>query len=122
VFFPQSITPVPLAADEIAGILNLRGRIVTAICLRRRLDLPDRNDDGAMPMAVGVEHKGESYGLIIDEVGEVLRLAVDGLEAAPGNLDKRWRSVAAGVHKLEGRLMVVLDVEQVLGAELSAAA
>lgn len=122
VFFPKSMTPVPLAPVEIAGILNLRGRIVTAICLRRRLGLPDRDGASAQPMAVGVEHKGESYGLIIDEVGEVLRLEIDSLEACPGNLDKRWRSVATGVHKLEGKLLVVLDVERVLETELSAAA
>ncbi len=65
VFMPESITRVPLSRPEIAGVLNLRGRIVTAIDMRKRLHLAPRTDDG-QTMAVGIEHKGESYGLLID--------------------------------------------------------
>src|SRR5438477_7686447 len=64
VFMPDRLTQVPLSAPEIAGVLNLRGRIVTAVDLRRRLGIPPR-DDGRPPMAVGIELKGESYGLLI---------------------------------------------------------
>lgn len=113
VFTLQSITEVPLARSEVAGVLNLRGRIVTAIDMRARLGLPPRESEGN-PMAVGVAYKSESYGLVIDTVGEVLRLQKDGIEPNPANLDPRWRQVSAGVHKLEGDLMVVLDIEQVL--------
>src|SRR5690606_21940243 len=67
VFVPESVTRVPLAAPEVAGVLNLRGRIVTAIDMRKRLHLPAR-DANAQVMAVGIEHKGESYGLVIDQV------------------------------------------------------
>jgi chemotaxis signal transduction protein len=74
VFMPQQLTRVPLSGPEIAGILNLRGRIVTAVDLRCRLGLPPR-PDGAPPMAVGIEWHGESYGLLVDAVGEVLKLA-----------------------------------------------
>src|SRR5262245_56709360 len=81
VFIPGSLTAVPLAGPEIAGLINLRGRIVTAIDMRRRLGLPDR-EKGAPAMAVGVELKGESYGLIIDGVGEVLKLPNDSREPA----------------------------------------
>src|SRR6185503_21003547 len=70
VFAPERLTRVPLAPPEVAGVLNLRGRIVTLIDLRRLLGLDDRKDEGE-PMAVGVEHAGESYGLLIDSVGEV---------------------------------------------------
>src|SRR6185312_8689540 len=65
VFMPDRLTRVPLSAPEIAGVLNLRGRIVTAVDMRRRLGSPPRSD-GRPPMAVGIELKGESYGLLID--------------------------------------------------------
>ncbi len=74
VFMPERLTRVPLAPPEIAGVLNLRGRIVTAIDMRRRLGLPHARATAAASMAVGIEHKGESYGLLIDAVGEVLKL------------------------------------------------
>src|SRR5690242_21288787 len=88
VFMPDRITRVPLADPEIAGVLNLRGRIVTAIDMRRRLGLPPRSDDRP-PMAVGIEVKGESYGLLIDTVGEVMKLGEETREPNPVNLDGR---------------------------------
>jgi purine-binding chemotaxis protein CheW len=105
--------PEPLSSAEIAGVLNLRGRIVTVVDMRARLGLP-RNDDGKPPMAVGVDLRGESYGLLIDQIGEVLRLADDGREENPVNLDPRMAKLAGGVHRLDGQLMVVLDVDRVL--------
>jgi len=115
VFMPESITRVPRSENEIAGVLNLRGRIVTAIDMRRLLNLEDREKD-AMKMAVGIEYRGESYGFIIDNVGEVLNLSDDSREANPTNLNKNWTNISAGVHRLEGQLMVILDVEKLLGS------
>ncbi|WP_186388411.1 MULTISPECIES: chemotaxis protein CheW [unclassified Stappia] len=115
VFVPESVTRVPLAAPEVAGVLNLRGRIVTAIDMRKRLHLPDRGEN-AQVMAVGIEHKGESYGLVIDQVGEVLRLSNDSMEPNPSNLDKRWAEISGGVHRLDGKLMIILDVGRLFGA------
>ena len=83
VFMPDRVTRVPLSAPEIAGVLNLRGRIVTAIDMRRRLGLPPRTDDKPS-MAVGIELKGESYGLLIDTVGEVMKLGDDDARAQSG--------------------------------------
>jgi purine-binding chemotaxis protein CheW len=122
VFAPQRSTQVPLARCEIAGLLNLRGRIVTMIDMRRRLDLETMND-GHPRMAIGVEYKAESYGLLIDEIGEVLKLPAASREDNPINLDERLAQVSSGVHRLDGRLMVVLDVERVLdiGANTQAA-
>ena len=118
VFMPERLTRVPLAAAEIAGLLNLRGRIVTVVDMRCRLDFetPDRGGGPAQraPLAVGIEHKGESYGLLIDEIGEVLKLPAASREDNPVNLDHRLARVAAGVHRLDGRLLVVLDVDRVL--------
>ena len=113
VFIPELMTRVPLASSDVAGVLNLRGRIVTAIDMRSRLGLP-RNDCGRPPMAVGVDLRGESYGLLIDAVGEVLKLADDSREVNPVNLDPRMAKMACGIHRLDGQLMVVLDVDRVL--------
>ncbi len=121
VFMPERLTRVPLARPEIAGVLNLRGRIVTAIDMRCCLGLAPR--DGNRPLrAVGIDHHGESYGLLIDSVGEVLKLADDTRESNPVNLDKRLARVSAGVHRLQGQLLVVLDVERVLDLEAGALA
>ena len=116
VFMPDSITQVPLSESEVAGVLNLRGRIVTAIDMRMKLNLQPLDENEKARMAVGIEYKGESYGLIIDSVGEVLLLPNDGRESNPVNLDKRWADISAGVHRLDGSLMVILDVESVLGS------
>ncbi len=113
VFMPERLTRVPLSSGEIAGVLNLRGRIVTVVDMRARLGLP-KNDDGKPPMAIGVDLRGESYGLLIDQIGEVLKLADDGREENPVNLDPRMAKLAGGVHRLDGQLMVVLDVDRVL--------
>jgi purine-binding chemotaxis protein CheW len=113
VFMPDRLTRVPLAPPEIAGVLNLRGRIVTTVDMRRRLGLPPR-DDNKPSMAVGIELKGESYGLLIDTVGEVMKLGQATLEPNPVNLDPRLARVSGGVHRLDGQLMVILDVDYVL--------
>jgi purine-binding chemotaxis protein CheW len=113
VFAPDRLTRVPLAPPEIAGLLNLRGRIVTAIDLRRRFGLETFAGD-APRMAIGVEWKGESYGLLIDVIGEVLKLSLSGREDNPVNLDPGLARVSAGVHRLDGRLLVILDVDRVL--------
>jgi purine-binding chemotaxis protein CheW len=122
VFIPDRLTRVPLAPPEIAGLLNLRGRIVTAIDMRRRLGLAAA-PEGELRLAVGIECKGESYGLLIDTIGEVLKLPADDREDNPVNLDARLARVSAGVHRLEGRLLVVLDVDRLLevGARMEAA-
>jgi purine-binding chemotaxis protein CheW len=113
VFAPDRLTRVPLAPPEIAGMLNLRGRIVTAIDLRLRFGL-DALPGDAPRMAVGVEWKGDSYGLLIDAIGEVLKLQTSDREDNPVNLDPGLARVSAGVHRLDGKLLVVLDVDRVL--------
>ncbi len=113
VFMPERVTRVPLAQPEIAGVLNLRGRIVTAIDMRCRLGL-SRRDETRPPMAVGIECKGESYGLLINSVGEVLKLDDNTREPNPVNLDTGLAQISAGVHRLDKRLLVILDVDRVL--------
>lgn len=121
VFAPQAITPVPLARGEIAGLLNLRGRIVTVIDARVRLGLPPR-DAGAPCMALGLERGSELYGVLVDEVGEVLRLGADTYEAVPAHLDARWRSMLTGVHRLETELLAILDMQRLISPDTAMAA
>ena len=116
VFVPSGITPVPLAPPEIVGLLNLRGRVVTALCLRRRLGLPGRAS-GEKEMAIGLEQGGETFALVVDCVGEVLKLGAETHEPVPINLDARWRGLSTGVHRLDGRLLVILDVDALLAFE-----
>lgn len=118
---PQKITRVPLAPREVAGSLNLRGRIVTAIDVRTRLGLSQRND-GTKSMSVVVDHGGEFYSLIVDQVGEVMSLAVTDYEKTPATLDERWREISDGVYRLKEMLLIVLDVKRLLKVEELAAA
>jgi purine-binding chemotaxis protein CheW len=120
VFVASAITSVPLAPREVLGLLNLRGRVITAVCLRRRLGLPDPGTPRGI--AVGVEHSGEPYALFVDEVGDVLGLAPDTREPNPVHMDPRWIQLSLGVHRLEGRLLVILDVDAVLASEAGAIA
>ncbi len=126
VFRPTGMTPVPLSGAEIAGVLNLRGRIVTAIDARSRLGLKtEEKTTVKQKLAIGVERGGESFGLIIDEIGEVVRIDENALEQNPVNLDATWSWVSRGVCRLEDRLLVIMDIDRMLagaGAEESAAA
>ncbi len=109
----QPITRIPLAPPEIAGSLNLRGRIVTAIDLRRRLNLPPL-EPGQKPMSVVVEQGGELYALLVDQVSEVLSLASTLFERNPPTLERHWAAFSSGIFRLDGRLLVILDIAHVL--------
>lgn len=109
----QIITSVPLAPPAVAGVLNLRGRIVTAINLRKRLGLKDK-ESGGENMSIVVEYEGEPYSLLIDGVGDVLSFSEDSFERNPVTLDPCWQDVSSGIFRMEGELMVILDVEKLL--------
>jgi purine-binding chemotaxis protein CheW len=113
VFKPERVTRVQLAPPEIAGVLNLRGRIVTLVDLRRRLGLPPLTQDKPQ-MAIGVEWRGESYGLLIESIGEVLKLDDEARQQNPVNLDECLARMSVGIHRLDEQLLMVLDVERVL--------
>ncbi|MBK1697689.1 chemotaxis protein CheW [Rhodovibrio salinarum] len=110
------VTRIPLAPPEIAGALNLRGRIVTALDVRLRLGLPAAKaaDDR---MSIVVEQSGELYSLLVDEVGEVLSLDPAGFQRNPPTLDSRFREYSNGIFRLKERLLVVLDVDGLLDYE-----
>ncbi len=117
----QVLTKIPLAPSWVSGVLNLRGKIVTAIDLRNRLGLPPRRDD-KKSMSVVVEYNGEPYSLQIDKVGEVLSLDDQLFERNPITLDARWRDVSKGIYRLDGQLLAVLDVDKLLAFQNGEAA
>lgn len=109
----QTITRIPLAPREVAGSLNLRGRIVTAVDLRSRLGLPPR-EAGKPAMSVVVDVGGELYSLLADQVGEVLSLTASAHSPNPPTLDGAWKEFSLGVHRRDEQLLVLLDVDRLL--------
>jgi purine-binding chemotaxis protein CheW len=111
----QRITRIPLAPDWVAGVLNLRGRIVTAIDVRRWLGLP-RSERHATKMSIAIAHDSELYSLIVDDVGDVLTCPTDAIGPNPPTLDLAWREVSMGVARLDGALVVVLDARKLIAS------
>lgn len=111
------VTRIPLAPKQVAGSLNLRGRIVTAIDVRQCLGLEPYTGTPVPKervMSVVVEHRNEFYSLIVDTIGEVTSLPLSQIEKSPANLSGRWKEVASGVYKMQGELLVILDVSKLL--------
>ncbi len=109
----QPITRIPLAPPEIAGSLNLRGRIVTAIDLRRRLGVLPASG-GAPRMSVVTEQGGDLYALLVDQVREVMTPPESSFEDNPPTLPPAWAEFCNGIYRLQNRLMVVLDIGRIL--------
>jgi purine-binding chemotaxis protein CheW len=104
----QEMTRVPLAPPVVKGLINLRGQIVTAVDLRRRLDLHERAM-ADLPMNVVVRHEDGAVSLLVDEIGDVLEVEEENFELPPETLDSKARELIRGVYKLSDRLMHVLD-------------
>lgn len=113
VFQPAGITKVPLAPPEVEGVLSLRGRIVTMISLRDVLGFA-REGTSNCRMAIRVDFEGDAYGLLVDEVGDVMRLDGGRREPIPSNLDRHWAEFLSGVHRLQDSLLLMVDVERAL--------
>lgn len=107
----QQMTPVPQAPEVIEGLINLRGQIVTAIDMRRRLRLPPRVGDQA-PMNIVVRTQDGAISLLVDEIGDVLQMDASTYECPPGNLDPAARDLIRGVYKLKDGLLLILDEER----------
>lgn len=114
VFMPDNFTFVPLARSQIAGVLNLRGRILTAIDLSKVLDVGAVNETNNERPAVSVIHANESYGLLTDIIGEVVTLTDEFAEPNPVNLDPEWARVSIGTYRLENELLVILNVDSLI--------
>ncbi len=113
----QAMTSVPRAPHYIAGLINLRGQIVTAVDLRPRLGMPDRNPENE-PMNVIVTTSEGPVSLLVDEIGDVLEVYSNSLESPPDTLQGPVLNYVQGIHKLPNRLLAVLDVDRLaLGSE-----
>jgi purine-binding chemotaxis protein CheW len=112
----REMTPVPLVANEVSGLLNLRGQIVTAIDLRRRLGLPELPPP-AQPMNIVVSASDGNVSLLVDNIDDVLELDDDDFERPPESLDSHMRGLLEGVFKLQGSLLHVLQVDSILKIE-----
>jgi purine-binding chemotaxis protein CheW len=106
----QEMTRAPLASPVVSGLINLRGRIVTAIDLRRRLGLADR-PTGKLPMNVVVRTGDDAVSLLVDEIGDVIEVPSDNFEAPPETLRGAARTLVEGAFKLDDRLMLVLNTK-----------
>lgn len=107
----QEMTRVPLAPPVIKGLINLRGQIVTALDLRRRLELSPR-PDGQLPMNVVVRTDEGAVSLLVDEIGDVLEVTDESFERPPETIDGVARELIRGVYKLRERLLLILDTEK----------
>lgn len=111
---------VPLAPPEIKGSINLRGRIVTAIDLRVRLGLPARATGARSKcVIVELEASGEPYALLVDEVGDVLKVSPTDYEPNPITLSREWASICRGLYRQADGLLLVLDAQAVLKLDRS---
>jgi len=109
----QPMTRVPLAPGVVSGLINLRGQIVSAIDLRRRLGLAER-PAGQLPMNVVVRTNEGAVSLLVDEIGDVIEVEEETLESPPETLQGFAREVVRGVYKLSGRLLLALDIDRVV--------
>ena len=111
----QEMTRVPLAPAEVRGLINLRGQIVTAVDMRRRLGLPAAKD-GTLPMNVVVRTSDGGVSLLVDEIGDVLDVAESAFERVPETVSRAAREFLRGVYKLEKGLLLELDTDRTLMA------
>jgi purine-binding chemotaxis protein CheW len=107
----QQMTRVPLASRVIRGLINLRGQIVTAVDLRRRLELNERPPE-QLPMNVVVRTDDGPMSLLVDEIGDVLEVEEDSFERPPETLKGVARDLIRGAYKLKNRLLLTLDTER----------
>ena len=111
----QPMTRVPLASDEVSGLINLRGQVVVAIDMRRRLGMPEP-DEGAELLNVIVRTEHGPVSLIVDDIGDVLEADLDELETPPPTLTPPTRDLVSAVHQLDERLLLVIDVSRTIDA------
>jgi purine-binding chemotaxis protein CheW len=110
----QGITRVPLAPPAVAGLINLRGQVVTAIELRERLGRKPR-PDGQEAVVIVVRLHGEAVSLLVDSIADVVDVDVRDFEAPPDTLDGAGRELIRGAYKLSGQLLLALDVNRAVG-------
>lgn len=112
----QEMTPAPLSSAEVEGLINLRGQIITAIDLRKRLSMSNR-EDAKLPMNVVVRTEDGTVSLLVDEIGDVLEVENGSFEVPPTTVPDSCRAFINGVYKLEDKLLLTLDTEKVVDVQ-----
>ncbi len=119
---PQPRTPMPLAPAAVTGLINLRGRVVTELDVRRIVGLPPGPEEEGYRVAIvetDIGDGGEDFGLVIDEVGAVIELDPDRYEPVPKTLPPVWRETSHGVLKRERDVVVLVDVRRLVARTLA---
>ena len=111
----QQLTRVPLAPSAVAGLINLRGQVVTAIELRERLGRPPR-PEGTDAVVIVVRLRGEAVSLLVDSIADVVDVDASDFESPPDTLEGPARELIRGAYKLDGNLLLALDVHKAVGA------
>ncbi|MFQ5518375.1 MAG: chemotaxis protein CheW [Mariprofundus sp.] len=115
---PQTRTVIPLAPNAVNGLINLRGKILTELDIRRILDLKARENETEYRTIILEGEEGEGFGLTVDAVGEVIDLKADRFERTPDSLEARWKSICHGVLKQEKGILVMLDIEKLVAKSM----
>jgi len=118
----QKRTVMPMAPDAVAGLINLRGKVISELDIRRVVGLNPRAQDEPFHVAIVETSSGEDFGLIVDDVGEVVMMNEDLFEATPRSLDSIWRQVSDGVLKQEERVLVLVNVDRFIALTIPNAA
>lgn len=111
IFQIEAVTPVPLGPPEVLGLVNLRGKIVTAVSLRRRLRMLEGQKKSRL--AIGIEHRGENFALVVDEVGDVIVLDPERCIQMPPHLDAQRAKLTEAVYRLDDQILSLLDVSTI---------
>lgn len=119
VFKPEQFTPIPSVRPEIAGILNLRGRIIVAINTDQLLGLPPVDAPIVGRQMVNIKYLNESYGLLADSVGDVVAFCATDIKPNPINLDGNLAIYSQGILRLSGELMTVLMADKIIAKVLN---
>ncbi len=117
----QERTQMPLSPDAVLGLINLRGRVMTELDVRKVVGLPERAEGESCHVAIIESSSGEDFGLAVDDVGEVMLLNLDNYEPTPRSLDAIWRHVSEGVLKLEQGVLVLVNVDKFIALTIPSA-
>jgi len=110
----QEITQMPLCPDTVLGLINLRGRVMTELDVRKVVGLPERGKGEPCRVAIIETSSGEDFGLAVDDVGEVMLLNPDDYEPTPSSLEAVWLQVSEGVLKLKEGVLVLVNVDRLI--------
>lgn len=112
---PQYVTRVPLSDAKTVGLINLRGQIFTLLSLRQLFGYPSK--DLSTTMNIVIKSDESLTALVVDEINDVIDVTKDSFESTPATLDKNLRAYVKGIHKLQGQLLIILDLNKILGEE-----